>query len=158
MQPWTQSRGSPAFVGHSQPVCVWGQVEVERERLELSVHRRGQHSSKAGEFTSPVEARGGLCRSGQRAGESRCLGPSTLGMWLPALTLLLQPEGSLGDLTLQLLWLPRLHLKEPSYSLPLSRAWPEQNRQPLPPRVWLPTPTPRLPSLGVCSSLSIQLG
>lgn len=75
--------------------------------------------------------------------------PSTLGMWLPALALMLQPEGSLGDLTLQLLWLPRLHLKEPSYSLPLSWTWPEQKRQPLPPRVWFPTPAPRLPSLGI---------
>ena len=41
-------------------VCL-GTSRGRARRLELSFHRWGQHSSKAGEFMSPVEARGGLC-------------------------------------------------------------------------------------------------
>lgn len=45
------------------------------------------------------------------------------------LALLLQPKGSLNDLTLKLLWLPSLLLRESSYSLSLCWASPEQSRQ-----------------------------
>jgi hypothetical protein len=148
--------GDPTFPGHPQPVCVLGNVEVWGVRIEQVLFLLwpllaskiffGRDKAVQGNRSSLLGGRGQWSLSALVLALWECGHSPGVGAAVPAL-------GSLDDLTLRLPWLHRLQLSEPSYSLPLPRAWPDTSRQP---HLLAFDLLPRLTPLGVCPPASVH--